>query len=59
MSTQEYVSQSNLSKNVRSKKLEISCTKWKHITRKHGYGHDGFKSLTMKDTMNLQKCLSY
>ena len=29
------------------------------MTRKHGYGHDGFKSLTMKDTMNLQKCLSY
>ena len=55
MSTQEYVSQSNLSNNVRSKKLEISCTKWKHITRKHGYVHDGFKSLTMKDKMNLQK----
>ena len=37
----------------------MSHTKWKHITRKHGYGHDGFKSLAMKDTMNLQKCLSY
>ena len=59
MGTQEYLSQSNLSNKVRSKKLEISRTKWKHITRKHRYGHDGFKSLTMKDTMNLQKCLSY
>ena len=38
----------------------LSRTKWKHITRKHGYdGHDGFKSLAMKNTMNLQKCLSY
>ena len=59
MGTQEYISQSNLSNKVRSKKLEISHTKWKHTTRKHGYGHDGFKSLTMKDTTNLQKCLSY
>ena len=23
------------------------------------YGHNGFKSLAMKDTMNLQKCPSY
>ena len=59
MGTQEYISQSNLSNKVRSKKLEISHTKWKHTTRKHGYGHCGFKSLTMKDTTNLQKCLSY
>ena len=22
----------------------------RHVTRKHGYGHDGFKSLAMKDT---------
>ena len=53
MGTREYVSQSNLSNKVRSKKPEISRTKWKHTTRKHGYGHYGFKSLTMKDTMNL------
>ena len=43
MGTQEYISQSNLSNKVRSKKLEISHTKWKHTTRKHGYGHCGFK----------------
>ena len=53
MGTREYVSQLNLSNKVRSKKPEISRTKWKHTTRKHGYGHYGFKSLTMKDTMNL------
>ena len=37
----------------------MSSTKWKQITRKHRYGHDDFKSLAMKNTMNLQKCLSY
>ena len=60
MGTQEQVPQSNLSNDEgRSKKLQISRTKCKHITRKHRYGHDGFKSLAMKDTINLQKCLSY
>ena len=59
MGTREQVLQSNLSNNEgRSKKLQISRTKCKHITRKHGYGHDGFKSLAMKDTVNLQKCHS-
>ena len=52
MGTEEYISQSNLSNKVRSKKLEISHTKWKHTTRKHGYGHYGFKSLTMKEGYN-------
>ena len=33
----------------------MSPTKWKHITRKHGYGLDDFKSLAMKNAMNLQK----
>ena len=60
MCTREQVPQSNLSNNEgRSKKLWISCSKWKHITRKHGHGHDDFKSLAITDTMNLQKCLSY
>ena len=58
MGTQEYISQSNLSNKVRSKNLEISHTKWKHTTRKHGYGHYGFKSLTMKDTAKVFKSAS-
>ena len=62
MGTREQVPQSNLSnKEGRGKKLmeTRARTKWKHIIKKHRYGHDGFKSPAMKDTMNLQKCLSY
>ena len=37
----------------------MSRTRWKYIIRNHGYGHDDFKCLAIKNTMNLQKCLSY
>ena len=60
MGTHEQVPQSNLSNSKgKSKKFKISRTKWKHITKNHGYGHDGVKRLAVKDVMNLQKCLSY
>ena len=36
----------------------LSHTKWKHIARKHGYINDDFKTLEMKGTINLRKCLS-
>ena len=59
MGTREQVPQLKLSNNESRAKNFKSCTKCKYITRKHGYGHDGFKSLAMKDTVNLQMCLSY
>ena len=58
MGTQLQVPQSNLSNNEgKSKKIKyLVYTKWKHINRKHGFGHVCFKNLAMKDTKNLQKC---
>ena len=52
--TREQVPQSSLSNNEgRSKKMEVSRIIWNYITRKQGYGHDDFKSLALKDKMNL------
>ena len=60
MGSRVQVPQSNLSNNDgRNKKVKIFGTKWKHIARKHRFVHVCFKSLAMKDTMNLQECLTY